>query len=80
MTTKPHRCDERCTCPVHGTDLIYWPAGDDHACQDVTCVHGHGMRAAIEDAPPPSPITPCRTSNSLYRSGSYRTVPPPACR
>lgn len=41
--TKPHRCDERCVCPVHGTPLIYWPAGGDHACQDVNCVYGHGM-------------------------------------
>lgn len=39
-----HRCDETCVCPVHGTALIYWPAGDDHACQDPTCVHARGMR------------------------------------
>ena len=37
-----HECDETCVCPVHGTPLIYHPAGDDHACQDVTCEHGHG--------------------------------------
>ncbi len=37
-----HVCDDRCTCPVHGTPLIYWPAGDDHACQDITCEYGHG--------------------------------------
>jgi hypothetical protein len=40
---KPHRCDERCTCPVHGTPLIYWPTGDDHACQDGGCAYAHGM-------------------------------------
>jgi hypothetical protein len=39
-------CDERCVCPVHGTPLLYWPAGDDHACQDVNCHYGHGMRSA----------------------------------
>ena len=39
-----HRCDGSCACPVHGTPLIYWPAGDDHACQDITCEYGHGMR------------------------------------
>lgn len=39
-------CDEHCVCPVHGTPLIYWPAGDDHACQDVDCRYGHGMKSA----------------------------------
>lgn len=43
MSKRPlHECDEHCACPVHGTPMIYWPAGDDHACQDVTCKHGHG--------------------------------------
>ena len=37
-----HVCDDACTCPVHRTPLIYWPAGDDHACQDITCRYGHG--------------------------------------
>jgi hypothetical protein len=39
-------CDERCVCPVHGTPLLYSPAGDEHACQDVNCRHGHGMKDA----------------------------------
>lgn len=30
-------------CPVHGTPLIYWPHGDDHACQDVECRYGRGV-------------------------------------
>lgn len=38
-------CDEKCVCPVHGTALLYSPAGDKHACQDVDCRHGHGMVA-----------------------------------
>jgi hypothetical protein len=38
----PHRCDETCLCAVHGTDLIYSPAFDDHACQDSSCKYGHG--------------------------------------
>jgi hypothetical protein len=29
-------------CPVHGTEMIYSPAHDDYACQDVTCRYGHG--------------------------------------
>jgi len=37
-----HVCGIACICPVHGTPLIYWPAGDDHACQDVDCEYGHG--------------------------------------
>jgi hypothetical protein len=38
----PHTCDDWCVCPIHGTPLIWWPAGNDHACQDVTCEYGHG--------------------------------------
>jgi hypothetical protein len=38
----PHTCADWCVCPVHGTPLIWWPAGQDHACQDVTCEYGHG--------------------------------------
>lgn len=37
-------CDDHCVCPVHGTPLMYWPAGDEHACQDVNCQYGHGMK------------------------------------
>lgn len=48
-SSRTHRCDEGCTCPVHGTPLIYWPAGDDHACQDVNCVYGHGMNGDVEN-------------------------------
>lgn len=44
-------CDERCVCPVHGTPLIYWPAGNDHACQDADCQYGHGMKD-------PGPVRP----------------------
>ena len=44
-----HHCDERCVCPVHGTALIYAPASGEHACQDIDCVHGHGMRRQILD-------------------------------
>ena len=43
MALKPHLCDDRCVCPVHGTPLIYWPAGDDHACREQDCIYAHGM-------------------------------------
>ncbi len=43
---RDQRCDDRCTCPIHSTPLIYWPAGEDHACQDVDCQYGRGMRNA----------------------------------
>lgn len=43
----PHQCDERCACPEHGTPLIYSPATDDHACQDVECRYGHGGAADV---------------------------------
>jgi len=42
----PHRCTGACRCPVHGTPLIYWPAGEDHACQDAGCEYGQGFKAA----------------------------------
>jgi hypothetical protein len=41
-TNTVHTCDRRCSCPIHGTQLVYWPAGDDHACQDIDCKYGHG--------------------------------------
>lgn len=44
-------CDERCVCPVHGTPLFFWPAGEDHACQDVDCRYGHGMKKAEPERP-----------------------------
>ena len=42
MSGNTHECDERCVCPVHGTPLLFAPGKDDHACQDIACVHGHG--------------------------------------
>ena len=44
---EPHRCDDECVCPRHGTPMIYAPARDDHACQDVNCPYGHGLRALL---------------------------------
>lgn len=39
-------------CPVHpDLEMFYWPAGDDHACQDPECVYAHGLGAAAQDAP-----------------------------
>lgn len=46
MRGEQHRCDEYCVCPVHRTPMIYWPQGDEHACQDVTCEYGHGFERA----------------------------------
>ncbi len=42
MRPPKHTCTERCVCPEDGKPLIYWPAGDEHACQDVDCRYGHG--------------------------------------
>ncbi|MGW3246523.1 hypothetical protein [Streptomyces sp. NPDC001070] len=47
----PHQCDELCVCPVHKTPLIYWPAGNDHACQDAECRYGHGMAPTADPHP-----------------------------
>ncbi|UKZ02844.1 hypothetical protein BOQ63_001540 (plasmid) [Streptomyces viridifaciens] len=54
-TNKPHRCDESCVCPDHGTPLIYSRYTADHACRDVDCRYGHGgavspIRQLCEDA------------------------------
>jgi hypothetical protein len=54
---RDQQCDERCVCPVHGTPLIYWPAGEDHACQDVNCRYGHGMKDAGPVRPGEEPTT-----------------------
>jgi hypothetical protein len=43
VIVQPHRCDDDCTCPVHGTPLLYAPASNEHACQDPDCEHAHGF-------------------------------------
>lgn len=45
-----HRCTDRCRCPIHQTALLYWPAGDDHACQEADCEYAQGFKP-IELAP-----------------------------
>ena len=47
MTMMPHACDDGCMCPRCGTEMMYWPFGDDHACQDYTCPYAHGIRAMV---------------------------------
>lgn len=47
MKPNPHRCTGRCVCPIHATPLLYWPAGDDHACQDADCEYGQGFKPAV---------------------------------
>lgn len=46
----PHRCDERCTCPIHGTPLYYAPSAHVHACQDSTCEHAGGLLSDVDRA------------------------------
>jgi hypothetical protein len=43
-----HRCDERCTCPVHGTPMYFAPSTGEHACQDVDCKYGHGYETVVD--------------------------------
>lgn len=43
----PHRCDESCVCPEDGLQLIYAPGSDEHACQDVACIFGHGYESVL---------------------------------
>lgn len=47
QAAEQHRRDRYCVCPEHRTPMIYWPMGDDHACQDVTCEYGHGVFRAL---------------------------------
>ncbi|WP_282792918.1 hypothetical protein [Streptomyces sp. CC224B] len=46
-TAVHHRCDQTCRCPVHGTPLHYWRAGDLHACQDTYCRYAKGISADV---------------------------------
>jgi hypothetical protein len=48
-----HRCTDQCVCPIHGTPLIYAPESGEHACQDATCVHGHGLQSGDPRTPDP---------------------------
>lgn len=43
----PHRCDEKCKCPVDGKPLFYARSTGEHACMDVDCVNGHGMVSSL---------------------------------
>lgn len=47
MSQSLHICDEGCTCPIHGTPMMYWPSGDDHACQDAACEYAHGVKKML---------------------------------
>lgn len=38
-----HRCDEHCTCPIHGTPWLYAPASNEHACQNPDCEYAAGV-------------------------------------
>lgn len=72
MSSKQHRCDERCVCPVHDTPLFYSPSNDDHACTDVDCVHGHGgltpgVDPAWYEAEDPEPWLPEMTDDEDER-------------
>lgn len=44
---KPHRCDARCVCPVHGGGMYYSPHNDLHACRLGDCEHAHGVRLPL---------------------------------
>ena len=44
-----HRCDERCVCPIHETELMYAPAWNEHACTDIYCEFAHGLEDNIFD-------------------------------
>lgn len=44
---EPHRCDDRCICPEHGKQLLYWPAGNEHACPDPECRFAHGYETEV---------------------------------
>lgn len=52
-----HKCDETCVCPIHRTPLWFAPKTGEHACQDINCVHGHGLRTELlaPRAYPPHP-------------------------
>ncbi|PZT71471.1 hypothetical protein [Streptomyces sp. AC1-42T] len=61
-----HRCDESCRCPLHGTALYYWPAGDLHACQDSNCGYAQGI--------PAEELASASTAEALQRSAPRRAA------
>ncbi|WP_143660271.1 hypothetical protein [Streptomyces sp. t99] len=67
-----HGCDESCRCPLHGTVLYYWPAGDLHACQDSNCGYAQGISAeelaAASAAEALRRSTPRRAAQAAARS------------
>jgi len=42
-----HICNKFCRCPVHGSDMLYSPSEDLHACVDITCRYAHGYEIQI---------------------------------
>lgn len=43
----PHKCDDGCVCPIHGTALFYNRLHNEHACQDPDCEYAHGLEEAL---------------------------------
>lgn len=41
----PHKCDERCVCPIDGKPLYYARSINEHACQSIDCRYAHGMES-----------------------------------
>jgi hypothetical protein len=77
MSQLSHECDDDCACPVHGTLLLYWPAGDDHACQDPACEYAHGVNDVLmKHMPAPPPRRPdglAGQRNAEYERYAYGT-------
>lgn len=84
----PHWCDDSCTCPDHGTALLYHRPTDDHACNDEACRFYRGGWPDLGDVIPTlfprssrqvayHPSTAAAVLESLA-SGGRDEQPPPA--
>lgn len=56
---RPHRCDERCVCPLDGKPLLYGLSTDEHACSDPDCANAHGIQEPSMLHPTARPGPPC---------------------
>lgn len=56
--TEPHRCDEHCVCPDHGTSMWWGASQNLHACQDPTCRFARGWENHPDYEPWPGYLLP----------------------
>lgn len=49
LSSKWHKCNEKCICPIHKTPMYYNVKFNEHACQDINCVYVHGYERKLNE-------------------------------